>query len=101
MWVNGVLVADYSTVRYRVLWDGTTGATMLYGTNFVMLSDFCSCTVPQTQSVYYDDVSMSVEGASASAPVRMRMRIRTEDMAALLLVPMMVWRGRRHGGRTI
>jgi hypothetical protein len=59
LWIDDVLVGDYSTVRYAIPWNGTVGANFTYGTNFVMLSDYSSSSVPQNQSVYYDSIKFS------------------------------------------
>ena len=72
MWVNGVLISDYRSVRYRIPFNGTYGTSMQYGTNFVMISDYTFAPVPQDQSIYYDDVKLSTTyigtGATTTAP---------------------------------
>lgn len=59
MWVDGQLVSDYQTVRWRVAWNGTYGDDFAHGTNFAMISNYIAGSSPQNQSVYFDDVRMS------------------------------------------
>lgn len=59
MWVDGVLIAEHTTVLYRVPFDGTFGSDMTFGTNFVMISDYMSGGSTQNQSIYYDDIKIS------------------------------------------
>lgn len=59
MWVDGALLAEYTTVLYRVPFDGTFGSNMAYGTNFAMISDYMSNGSTRDQSIYYDDVKFS------------------------------------------
>jgi hypothetical protein len=56
MWVDGVKVAYYSNLVYRVPDTGTFGTDFNYGTNFVMLSTYIPTASPRTQQVYFDDV---------------------------------------------
>jgi hypothetical protein len=71
MWVDGQLVGDYRTVRYRIPWNGTYGSTMTYGTNFVMISDFADAPVSQDQGIYYDDMKFSTTyiGGGSAGPL--------------------------------
>jgi len=59
MWIDGTLLSDYRAVRYRVPFNGSFGADLTYGTNFVMISDYVGEPVASDQSVYYDDVKIS------------------------------------------
>ena len=71
MWVDGVLISDHRNIRFRVPWNGTFGANMTYGTNFVMISDYGG-PIAAEQSVYYDDIKMSTSyiggGATTTPP---------------------------------
>jgi hypothetical protein len=76
MWVDGVLISDYRNVRHRVQWNGSFGADMSYGTNFVLISDY-GATPGSDQSVYWDDFKFStsyigIGGAVPSAPTNLR-----------------------------
>jgi hypothetical protein len=72
LWLNGQLISDYRSVRYRVPWNGTYGANYSYGTNFAMISDWSNPFPSQSQSIYYDDVKISSAriGTSGSTPPR-------------------------------
>lgn len=59
MWIDHVLISEYTDVRYRVPFDGTFGSNMIYGTNFALISDYMSSGSSQTQSIFYDDVRFS------------------------------------------
>ena len=59
MWVDGVLISDHRSVRYRTPWNGSFGSNFSYGTNFVMISDYMGAGATQNQSVFYDDVKIS------------------------------------------
>lgn len=59
VWINGLKVAEYFTVTYRVPWDGTYGTNFAYGTNFVMLTTYINNPAPRDQDIYYDDVKFS------------------------------------------
>jgi hypothetical protein len=59
MWVDGVQVADYQDVPYRIPWNGSYGTNYNYGTNFVMISNYIARAPAQTQYVYFDDVKFS------------------------------------------
>jgi hypothetical protein len=69
MWVDGQIISDYRSVRYRVPYNGSFGTTMTYGTNFAMISDYGG-PVSQEQRIFYDDIKMSTTyiGTGASAP---------------------------------
>lgn len=76
-WVDGVLIAEYTNVLYRVPWDGTFGSNMTYGTNFVMISDYMSTGSTRDQGIYYDDLMFStsyigVAPGLPSAPTNLR-----------------------------
>jgi hypothetical protein len=70
MWVDGMLLINYSNVRFRVPWNGTYGANMTYGTNFVMISEYGPSN--RDESVYYDDFKLSTTyigtGGNTGAP---------------------------------
>lgn len=70
MWVEGMLLAEHTTVLYRVPFDGTFGSNMAYGTNFAMISDYMNNGSQRNQSVYYDDVKFSTTyiGAAQGLP---------------------------------
>jgi hypothetical protein len=74
MWVDGTLISDHRSVRFRTPWNGTFGTNFQYGTNLVMLSDYAATALPQDQSIYYDDVIFSTSyiggggGTSPTAP---------------------------------
>lgn len=72
MWIDGVLISDYRSVRYRVPLNGAYGTNMQYGTNFVMISDYTFAPVPREQSIYYDDIKLSTtyigSGSSTTPP---------------------------------
>ena len=57
MWVDGVLLINYTNVRHRVPRNGTFGTDFTYGTNLVMLSEYGPSN--RDQSVYYDDFKLS------------------------------------------
>ncbi len=59
MWIDGVLIAEYATVLYRVPFDGTFGSNMTYGTNFVMISDYMNNGSNRDQGIFYDDMKFS------------------------------------------
>jgi hypothetical protein len=59
MWIDGTLLSAYRAVRYRVPFNGSFGADLTYGTNFVMISDYVGEPVASDQSAYYDDVKIS------------------------------------------
>ncbi len=40
MWIDGPLISENRSVRYRVPFNGTYGTDFAYGTNFVMISDY-------------------------------------------------------------
>jgi hypothetical protein len=77
MWIDGVLLSNYTNVRYRTPWEGTFGSNFTYGTNFVMISDYGGPS-PQTQSIYYDDFRFSTtyigvgEDGLPAAPTNLR-----------------------------
>lgn len=71
MWVDGTLISDHRSVRYRVPWDGTYGSNLGYGTNFVMISDYMVSASTRDQSIYYDDIKFSptyIGTASSTTP---------------------------------
>ena len=73
MWADGVLIADYRSVRFRIPRSGSFGSTATYGTNWLMLSGYTTNTVSQNQSAYYDDVKLSTTyigtgGTTPAAP---------------------------------
>lgn len=70
MWADGVLIADYRNVRFRIPRSGSFGTNFNYGTNWVMVSDYTTNTVPRDQSIYYDDVKVSTTyiGTGGSTP---------------------------------
>lgn len=59
MWINGLKVAEYNNVLYRVPWDGTYGSNFAYGSNFIMLTTYINNPAPQDQDMYYDDIKIS------------------------------------------
>jgi hypothetical protein len=59
MWMDGVLIADYRAVRYRVPPNGSFGSDFTYGTNFAHIADYSTTTVSRNQEIYYDDVRLS------------------------------------------
>jgi hypothetical protein len=59
MWIDGTLLADYRTVRYRTPWNGSYGSNFSFGTNFAMISDYTEWPVDTDGSIYYDDVKFS------------------------------------------
>lgn len=69
MWIDGTLLSDYRNVRYRVPFNGTYGANLTYGTNFVMISDYPG-SVSRDQSIYYDDIKLSTSyiGVGSGGP---------------------------------
>lgn len=71
MWVDGVLIAEHTTVQYRVAFDGTFGSNMNYGTNFVMISDYMANGSTQNQSIFYDDIKFSTTpiGTGSTVPL--------------------------------
>lgn len=75
MWVDGVLISDHRAVRYRIPWNGTYGADMSYGTNFVMISDYGG-TYPNPQTIDWDDFKFSTSyigtGAAPRPPSNLR-----------------------------
>jgi len=77
MWVEGVLLSEHTTVRYRVPWNDTYGATATFGTNFVMISNYINNGSSRDQSVFYDEVKFStsyigVGGALPAPPTNLR-----------------------------
>jgi hypothetical protein len=70
MWADGVLIADYRSVRFRIPRNGAFGSTATYGTNWLMLSGYTTNTVSQNQSAYYDDLKLSTTyiGAGTTPP---------------------------------
>jgi hypothetical protein len=69
MWVDGEMVADWRTIRWRVPPSGSFGSNFTYGTNFVMLSNYTDPPVAQEQRLYYDDVKFSTTYiGTATAP---------------------------------
>ena len=70
MWINGILIADHRTVRFRVPWNGTYGSNFNYGTNFAMISDYTMEAVTRDQSIYYDDIKFGTSyiGMDVTAP---------------------------------
>jgi hypothetical protein len=70
MWVDGVLLSEHASVRYRVPWTGTYGAAEAFGTNFVMISDYLNNGSSRDQSIFYDDVKVSTSriGVGSSLP---------------------------------
>lgn len=59
MWIDGVLVADHRTVRYRGPASPPAGALEPWGTNFVMISDYSTEPPARDQSVFYDDIRIA------------------------------------------
>jgi hypothetical protein len=59
MWVDGLKVAEYLNLGYRVSWDGSYGRNLSYGTNFVMITTYINNPAPQDQDIYFDDVKIS------------------------------------------
>ncbi len=59
MWINGTLIADHRTARYRTAWNGTVGSNPAYGTNFVMISDYALAPITRDESLVYDDIKFS------------------------------------------
>lgn len=78
MWIDGALISEHSGLRYRVPWNGTFGADMNRGTNFVLISNYMANGSSRDQSVYYDDMKFSTTyigtGGSTlpSAPTNLR-----------------------------
>lgn len=77
MWVDGLKIAEYYDVVYRIPWDGAYGANFDYGTNFVMLTTYINNPAPKNQDIYYDDVKFSttyigVTGIAPTAPTNLR-----------------------------
>lgn len=69
MWIDGVLMFNYTNVRFRTPWDGNLGSDFAYGTNFIMISDYVGNGVSsQTQSVFYDDIRMSTAYMGTGVP---------------------------------
>jgi hypothetical protein len=70
MWADGVLIADYRNVRFRIPRNGSFGSTATYGSNWLMLSGYTTNTVSQNQNAYYDDVKLSTTyiGAGGTPP---------------------------------
>jgi len=81
MWIDGTLLMDHRTVRFRTPWNGTVGSNFTYGTNFVMISEwiFGDGGSTRDESVYYDDIKISttyIGGATSglpSAPTNLRL----------------------------
>ena len=59
MWIDGLKVAEYTNITYRVPDDGEFGADFDYGTNFIMLSTYIDGPAPQEQQMSYDDIIIS------------------------------------------
>lgn len=78
MWVDGLLILDYSNVRFRVPRNGAYGANFAYGTNWMMISDYPLNGVSQTQNIYYDDVKLSTTyiGSGSAQPPRPPTNVR-------------------------
>lgn len=77
MWIDGALLSEHTTVRYRIPWNGTLGSNMNYGTNFAMISDYMAIGSTRDQSVFYDDIRMSttyigVGNNQLTAPTNLR-----------------------------
>lgn len=69
MWVDGVLIADRTNVRWRTAWDGTFGSDAS-GTNFLMVSDYFNGGARSvSQQIAYDDITISTTRAGAPPPV--------------------------------
>jgi hypothetical protein len=85
MWIDGLLISENRSVRYRVPFNGTYGTDFAYGTNFVMISDYTGATVPQDQSIYYDDVKLSptyIGVGSTSTPPQAPSNVRIIQILA-------------------
>lgn len=103
LWTDGVLISEYTNIRYRVPWNGTFGANMTYGTNFVMISDYMAIGSSQNQSVYYDDFKFSTTYIGASGgplpqtPRNLRIVLPPSGLgAALFVAPSSLTGGVRH-----
>ena len=59
MWVDGQLIANYSSVRFRIPPNGAYGSNFTYGTNFAHLADYSTYPVSRNQDIYYDNVKFS------------------------------------------
>jgi hypothetical protein len=70
LWIDGQIISDNRSVRFRTPWNGSFGSNFTHGTNFVMISDYTSSNVTQNQSIYYDDVKFSTTyiGVQSSTP---------------------------------
>lgn len=65
MWVDGVLIANRTNVRWRTAWDGTFGSDAS-GTNFLMVSDYFNGGARSVaQQIAYDDIVLSTTRAGA------------------------------------
>lgn len=89
LWINGILLSDNRTVRYRTAWNGTVGSNFNYGTNFAMISDYALSPITRDETLFYDDIKMStsyigVDGGQTQLPAAPRnLRILVPPGASL------------------